>query len=182
MSLDIFNFLQKKQHVRINKIDDSLKIKFCSFYFLSHCLTWYSVQYGSGHPHYRMNLVINIFFSINTLYDLNIYCWTQCRRDPLDVGTWSVPERCVQSYKIYMLLHNQITKSPHDVKSRYTLVSVGSHLYYTLAVSQLIRIGTDVGDNCQRYLTHMLPFHNKVGLNFRIETLFLNSVILLPIA
>ena len=51
MSLDIFNFLQKKQHVRINKIDDSLKIKFRFFYFLSHCPTWYSVQYGSGLPY-----------------------------------------------------------------------------------------------------------------------------------
>ena len=44
MSLDIFNFLQKKQHVGINHIDDSLKMKFCFFYFLSHCLAWYSVQ------------------------------------------------------------------------------------------------------------------------------------------
>ena len=56
MSLDIFNFLQKKQHVRINKIDDSLKIKFRFFYFLSHCPTWYSVQYGSGLPYTGLSL------------------------------------------------------------------------------------------------------------------------------
>ena len=33
MSLDIFNFFEKKQQVEINIIDELLKIKFLFFYF-----------------------------------------------------------------------------------------------------------------------------------------------------
>ena len=33
MSLDIFNFYEKKQQVEINIIDELLKIKFLFFYF-----------------------------------------------------------------------------------------------------------------------------------------------------
>ena len=74
MSLDIFNFLQKKQHVRINKLDDSLKIKFRFFYFLTHCLTWYSVQYGSGLPYIILKTLLLSQTSRHVIIYLEHYC------------------------------------------------------------------------------------------------------------
>ena len=51
MSLDIFCFLEKNQQGIINKLDELLKIRFQFPYFLRHCPTWDSVQFGSGLPY-----------------------------------------------------------------------------------------------------------------------------------